>query len=149
MQLTTPLITTLLSLISTTTAAALPQTTVTPGATTPWDVSNFVLGCSPGGCTYTFDISGPATADVGPTFSTSCSGSDEQQKMVPCSDTNIESNLVPTQDVGLVLQVSRFGDGANGGDNGYMYGNATAAPEGEGAFASFVVPAEFYGDIVY
>ena len=54
---------------------------------------------------------------------------------------------MPTQDVGLVLQVSRYGNGANGGDEGYMFGNATAALEGEPASASFVVPAKFYGDI--
>jgi len=66
--------------------------------------------------------------------------------MVPCADTNLEANLAPTQSVGMVLQVSRYGDKANGGDNGYMYGNATAAPEGGSAYASFVVLAKFYGD---
>ncbi|KAE9380045.1 hypothetical protein N431DRAFT_539771 [Stipitochalara longipes BDJ] len=147
MQLTTTLTATFFALLSTSNAAALPQTTVTPGATTNWDVTNFELGCSPGGCTYSFSISGPASADVGPAFSASCSGTDVQQKLVPCSDPNLEANLVPTQDVGLVLVVNRYGDGSNGGNTGIMSGNATAAPEGEPAFSSFVVPAKFYGDI--
>jgi hypothetical protein len=146
MRLTTTLATTFLSTLLTTTNAA-PQTVVNPGGITNWSVTNFEIGCSPGGCVYNFNISGPASADVGPAFATYCSGTDVQQKIVPCVNQNVQANLVPTQDVGLVLVVNRYGGGTDG-NNGLMSGNATAAPSGEPAYPSFVIPAKFYGDIV-
>lgn len=144
-KLTTTLLSTLLS-----TTTALPQTVVNPGGITDWSVTNFQLGCSPGGCTYSFNISGPATPDVGPAFATPCSGTDVQNKLVACEnepDHGVYANLVPTKDRGLVLVVNRYGNEVNG-NNGIMSGNATAAPAGEPAYSSFVVPAKFYGDVV-
>ncbi|KAH7371875.1 hypothetical protein BKA64DRAFT_649550 [Cadophora sp. MPI-SDFR-AT-0126] len=133
-------------LLSTTSAAPAPQTTVTPGAPTPWSVTEFKLGCSPAGCTYNFCISGPFTPGVGPAFSTTCSGTDLQKKMVPCVKPEILANLVPI-DTGLVLQVNRLEPQSNG-DTAVMSGNATAAPSGEPAFESFTVEAHSYGVIV-
>jgi len=145
MHLTITLTTTLLSTLLST-SHALPQTVVNPGGITNWTVTNFELGCSPGDCTYNFNINGPASADVGPAFSTYCSGTDVQQKLVPCGDQNVQANLVPTTEDGLVLVVNRYGAGING-NHGIMSGNATAAPAGEPAYPSFVIPAKFYGDI--
>lgn len=141
---TTSLLTFLLS--STTSAAPAPQTTVTPGAPTPWSVTDFKLGCSPAGCTYDFCISGPFTGGVGPAFSTTCSGSDLQNKMVPCTKPEISANLVATQE-GLVLQVNRFEPQSNG-DIAVMSGNATAAESGEPAYESFTIEAKSYGVII-
>ncbi|PVH79576.1 hypothetical protein DL98DRAFT_516014 [Cadophora sp. DSE1049] len=148
MRLTTTTTTTSIFtlLLSTTSAAPAPQTTVTPGAPTPWSVTDFKFGCSPAGCTYDFSISGPFTGGVGPAFSTSCSGSDLQNKMVPCAKPEILANLVPT-DKGLVLQVNRFEPQSNG-DTAVMSGNATAAPSGEPAFESFTIEAHSYGVII-
>ncbi|KAK0117826.1 hypothetical protein ONS95_012150 [Cadophora gregata] len=136
-----------LLLFSTTTLAApAPQTTVTPGAPTPWSVTSFTLGCSPAGCTYSFSISGPSTPGVGPAFSTTCSGTDLQNKMVPCAKPEISANLVPT-DQGLVLQVNRLEKQGNG-DTAVMSGSALAAGSGEPAEEAFTVEAYSYGVIV-
>jgi hypothetical protein len=135
----------LATILSTTNAAPAPQTTVTPGATIPWQVSNFELGCSPAACAYRFNISGPATADVGPAFATYCSGSDVQDEQVACADPGVKANLVSLGvPEGLVLYVNRYGPV---GDEGVASGNATAAPAGEPAYSSFVIPAKFYGVI--
>ncbi|KUJ15239.1 uncharacterized protein LY89DRAFT_107032 [Mollisia scopiformis] len=134
------------ALLSTIAAAPAPQTTVTPGAPTTWEVTNFNLGCSPAGCTYSFTISGPATVDVGSAFTTQCTGTDLQDKFVACADPKVTSNLVP-ETTGLILSVIREGPAAAGGPVGIMSGNATAAASGEPALENFSIPAYFYGDI--
>ncbi len=148
MRFTTTSTTALVAALSSTTSAApAPQTTVTPGAPTYWSVSNFALGCSPGGCTYDFSMSGPATTGVGPAFSTSCSGSDVQPNAVACASTEFYADLISTGAQGLVLIVNRFAKQTNG-DTAVMSGNATAAPQGGPAYESFQIAAKSYGIIV-
>jgi hypothetical protein len=72
--------TTVSALIST--SNALPRPAANPGGIIDCPVTRIVIDCSPGGCTYSFNISGNSTADVGPAFSTYCSGTDVQQKIV-------------------------------------------------------------------
>lgn len=96
----------LATLLSPSSAAPAPQTTVTPGAPTPWNVTNSLLGCSLASYTYNFNISGPLTSGVRPAFNTFCSGFDLRNKMVPCAKPEILENLVSMTDQGMVLQVN-------------------------------------------
>jgi hypothetical protein len=57
-----------------------------------WKVTNFNTGCSPGGCTYSFNIHAAKSANT-PGFSTFCEGTDEQNGLQPCKDANILSNV--------------------------------------------------------
>ncbi|PYI08269.1 hypothetical protein BO78DRAFT_395878 [Aspergillus sclerotiicarbonarius CBS 121057] len=59
-----------------------------------WHVSNFTTGCSPGGCTYNFNIFGIATANT-PGFNTTCSGTDTTSDLTSCADPLVRSRVQP------------------------------------------------------
>ncbi|RDW90435.1 uncharacterized protein DSM5745_02210 [Aspergillus mulundensis] len=93
----------LLSLASTTTAKIpqsayrMPQRERTADPTNPaltWHVSHFALGCSPGGCVYSFNILGHASQNT-PGFNTTCNGTSTQDDYAPCKDAGILAQIEP------------------------------------------------------
>lgn len=72
-----------------------------------WSVTNWIDGCSPGGCVYSFNIStnGPGTGQFPePEFSTFCQGIDDRAA-VACDDTSVLANEVGgSNNVTLVVQ---------------------------------------------
>ncbi|KAL5051552.1 hypothetical protein BDW71DRAFT_55697 [Aspergillus fruticulosus] len=93
-----------LSLLSltTTTTASLPQSAYrmparTADPTNPaltWHVSQFDLGCSPGGCVYSFNILGHASENT-PGFNTTCNGTSTQDDYAPCKDKGVLAHIEP------------------------------------------------------
>lgn len=75
----------------------------------PFVVSNFTEGCSPTGCTYTFNITLAAPRNVTlysePSFATYCTGNDVNPSMVACANRNVSSMAVPVEE-GVNLTVS-------------------------------------------
>ncbi|KAL2872705.1 uncharacterized protein BJX67DRAFT_340169 [Aspergillus lucknowensis] len=61
-----------------------------------WYVSSFETGCSPGGCVYSFNIAGVASANT-PGFNTTCNGTSVEKDYVECKDKGVLSQLVPAQ----------------------------------------------------
>ncbi|KAF9893756.1 hypothetical protein FE257_009926 [Aspergillus nanangensis] len=59
-----------------------------------WHASNFETGCSPGGCTYHFNITGAASENT-PGFSTSCSGTTTQEDYALCNDKHVKAQVIP------------------------------------------------------
>ena len=57
-----------------------------------WGVSNFTIGCSPGGCAYRYDIVGRENT-MTPKFRTNCSGVTGER--VLCDDKNITTIVSP------------------------------------------------------
>ncbi|KAG0649115.1 hypothetical protein D0Z07_4164 [Hyphodiscus hymeniophilus] len=75
------------------------STPVSPGAPVSWTLSNFSVGCSPGGCEYRFNISSHNSQGPLPAFSTSCSGIEAGNDTYhACSDAQIQSLMRPTQE---------------------------------------------------
>ncbi|KAJ6100168.1 hypothetical protein N7467_001703 [Penicillium canescens] len=79
-------------------ATALPATSNLANSNTitqeiAWNVSNFKLGCSSGGCYYDFNITGNGN-NYTPKFSTHCKGA--ENKKVYCDDKNITTTVVPS-----------------------------------------------------
>ncbi|KAL2832959.1 hypothetical protein BDW59DRAFT_138971 [Aspergillus cavernicola] len=103
-----PIAVTLLTTASTTTASpalsskgALPQSAhrvpLRADPTNPsltWHVSAFDIGCSPGGCVYSFNIAGVASQNT-PGFNTTCNGTSTEHNYVECKDTGVLSQVVP------------------------------------------------------
>ncbi|GES57049.1 dual specificity phosphatase catalytic domain protein [Aspergillus terreus] len=91
-------LTSLLAVALSTLAAAVP---VTPGAradspSLTWHVSNFDTGCSPGGCVYTFNISGVASQNT-PGFNTHCNGTtttSDGDEYTLCDDKHVKAQVV-------------------------------------------------------
>ena len=142
MQFTTVALTTLLSA----TALALPQTTVHPGQTSSWQVGNYAEGCSPGGCTYSFNISSTDTnPDFGGAFSTSCKGTRSTEiPTTNCTNTEFSSSSkVGTN--GSALYVTRtfaFGD-----ETDIAGGNVTTAAPGVVPGSTFKINARVFGQL--
>jgi hypothetical protein len=57
-----------------------------------WQASNFTLNCSPGGCIYSFNITG-ARSENTPAFSTHCEGKTPNATL--CLDKNITARVKP------------------------------------------------------
>lgn len=61
----------------------------------PWSVAPYSSGCSPGGCSYGFNVTGEEESSVLPSFATYCSGVEKVLGAVgvgeftPCNDDNI------------------------------------------------------------
>ncbi|KAF7713518.1 Uncharacterized protein PECH_002283 [Penicillium ucsense] len=62
------------------------------GLAATWNVTNFQLECSPGGCAYRFNISAPPT-DNAPGFDTFCEGLTPNATV--CNDTTITASVSP------------------------------------------------------
>lgn len=96
-----PLALSVLSLTSS--AAAMPRAAFrmperTSNPTNPallWHVSDFGVGCSPGGCVYGFNIYGVAS-DNTPGFNTTCNGTSNQDHYAPCQGKGILSQIEPS-----------------------------------------------------
>jgi hypothetical protein len=112
------------------TSLARPQTVVQPNNPVTVSVTNYRSGCSPGGCTYLFNLTTPAAPAFGPGYTTTCSGTDVQGRYVPCSVEDIAANVVP-EDVGLVLYIQNTP--TVGGEKVLWVGNVTVARPGESA----------------
>ncbi|KKK22050.1 hypothetical protein AOCH_003464 [Aspergillus ochraceoroseus] len=93
MQLTS-LITIAVSIWSATTASAFPIRITADNPALTWHVSEFDVGCSPGGCVYTFNIYGIGTINT-PAFNTTCTGTTVEQDYVKCKDPNVFAQVVP------------------------------------------------------
>lgn len=87
----------LTALISTTAASPLHPRQASTQAATPWQVTLYQTGCSPGGCSYGFNISGVQTSPSGPSFDTYCSGVERVVDttgagvFTACTDTSVGS----------------------------------------------------------
>lgn len=128
-------------------ASALPQTVVHPGAPIHLTVTRYTTGCSPGGCVYNFNISGPAAPSFGSAFSTYCSGTDVQNKMVACTEPSLSANLVPVVGGDQVLVVQRrFVEGSY--DIELWSGNYTTARVPAGTEQEFTIDVQAYGVII-
>ncbi|KXG50536.1 uncharacterized protein PGRI_070270 [Penicillium griseofulvum] len=57
-----------------------------------WSVSDFVIGCSQGGCVFRYDITGDEN-EMTPKFSTHCDGIVGQATL--CEDNNITTTVSP------------------------------------------------------
>lgn len=51
-----------------------------------YSVTNWSYGCSPGGCAWQFNLTGPANGDDAPAFSTYCTGTGYATDYVPCEE---------------------------------------------------------------
>jgi len=92
-----------------------------------YHVTNYTTGCSPAGCTYSFDICytspgcSSSTQVCEPSFETHCSGTDIQNGMAPCDNAEIFTNEVPgNSNVTLMVQHQWDQDvtTGSGGDDG-------------------------------
>lgn len=61
-------------------------------APSTWQASNFTLNCSPGGCIYSFNITG-ARSENTPGFNTLCEGQTPNATL--CLDKNITATVKP------------------------------------------------------
>ena len=72
-----------------------------------WSVTNYIDGCSPGGCVYSFNIStnGSGTGEFSePAFITFCTGIDDRVE-AECNDPSVVTNEVGgLNNVTLVVQ---------------------------------------------
>ncbi|KAI9368409.1 hypothetical protein BJX61DRAFT_546562 [Aspergillus egyptiacus] len=59
-----------------------------------WHVSDFDIGCSPGGCIYNFNILGIASENT-PGFNTTCHGTTMDEDYVECKDKEVLSQVAP------------------------------------------------------
>ncbi|KAE8148439.1 hypothetical protein BDV25DRAFT_131216 [Aspergillus avenaceus] len=75
-------------------AAALPLHRLNHSPALFWHVSDFNTGCSPGGCTYDFNITGIASKNT-PGFKTHCSGTSVQDDLVFCDDKHVKAKVAP------------------------------------------------------
>ncbi|KAJ5463965.1 hypothetical protein N7475_007100 [Penicillium sp. IBT 31633x] len=87
MQLTT-ILPIVLAGLSTALPATLQANTITDDII--WSVSNFTIGCSPGGCAYRYDIVGSENG-MTPEFRTHCSGIENAR--VLCDNRNISTTV--------------------------------------------------------
>jgi len=138
MKTSTPLL--LATLLTST--LALPTTThldLSTASLPTWSVTNWTEGCSPGGCTYSFNISthapppatayNPSSPYPEPAFSTFCSGTDVQNRFVACDNPNVLANEVPGVS-NLTLMIQHVWQAPLAGDEGevgtfWILGNHT------------------------
>jgi hypothetical protein len=141
MQFTTTT-TSLLTILSAGLAAPTPQTTVTPGATVPWTITNYSDGCSPAACVYSFNISSPnpPPTGFGPAFNTFCTGNDIQGKLVACEDPSVQSNVVPASGTVGILYIQRTFEEIDG--TAVEAGNVTLVM---GYNGPYTIQGKFYG----
>jgi hypothetical protein len=100
-----------------------------------WQVTGFETGCSPGGCTYTFVITGHASQNT-PSFNTTCQGTDVAGDYQACHDKTINANLLPRGSPIWGVQVRHRWSTDSYGGFSEAYGNANVT---EGT-SSFTVP---------
>ncbi|KAL3474394.1 hypothetical protein BJX99DRAFT_178248 [Aspergillus californicus] len=53
-----------------------------------WHVSDFDIGCSPGGCVYSFNVLGLASQNT-PGFNTTCNGTTAESDYVACRNSGV------------------------------------------------------------
>ena len=128
-------------------ALALPQTTVQPGGESLWQIENYQEGCSPGGCTYNFDISSTdANPSFGGAFSTHCTGTrSTESPSTNCTNAQFSSSSQVVESEGAILFVTRlfpFGD-----ETDVAGGNVTTAAPGGTSGQSFVMRAHVFGQL--
>ena len=102
----------LLSTLGLASASAIPARANGSPALT-WHVSNLTTGCSPGGCTYKFNIKGVETENT-PGFDTTCSGTDTQKDYKACDDKEVRAIIKPETYPMWNIQVKHVWDGGIG-----------------------------------
>lgn len=71
----------------------LKDTTATPQANpSAWKATNWTLDCSPGGCIYSFNITGAASQNT-PAFNALCEG--QTPNATRCTDQHITATVTP------------------------------------------------------
>lgn len=91
MQLTS-ILTVALSALSFTSAAPVTAAARAASPSLTWYVSDFNTGCSPGGCLYSFHITGIASQNT-PGFSTHCNGTTTQEDYAVCDNEHVEAQV--------------------------------------------------------
>ncbi|KAG9232108.1 hypothetical protein BJ875DRAFT_467750 [Amylocarpus encephaloides] len=140
------LTTLLATLVPAASILAAPQfTPACPGCPISVSVTNYLTGCSPGGCTYSFSVSGPSQAGFGSAFDTTCNGTDVQGFYKVCGVPDLAANLVPVQRGDQVLHIQRTPK--IGSETILWYGNVTTGRVPKGEPQSFEVDLTAYGAI--